>query len=751
MESQISKQRIRLVFFCNVSNVLTGREVENSSHDFDTSVGPAQDATRGKGAGGPTKPAVQAAATKPIDPPQCDEKIASNILSSPMDGFHTVEEWINQAHSLRWYLATPANEDGTLPPGAQKLAFTPIDDGTCNVKSSVNIITAFHGSDGKCNGHYLQPLAPREPAFRLDLTKFSDEDVKHILNSPGFQIQYEKDGRHPSIPMDRQDAMDRTETRTLHHGFAVFGDAWDSLANEPTQCFGTWAQNKLGYLSEMQQKASPENPVTDIFPFLTIKAAEIMRGPRDLFYGSKDPDTGIEIKSKVLGCMNFTTTTVKLVEGENEDGQADPDKSPLQQRLSGVFLNVPAEPVSTSAAYCNGPVSEDDFCADNVLIALDFEICTNSTLINTMPLLPDTDCSVCLEKLDEQQVKLSCKHSLHSACIEALFEHAAKNGCQHIQCPNCRQVTSSTNLPNLEQYGASEHVAALQRRREEQQQNMEKSSQYHWWCLNPHYKVQWRVFNQIKCESITEKMQWILHSEDLMLDNYELSLRHVACMFRQWMENARRKSRKILLEIRVFTITMSNDLAEEWSASRTILQQIRNCSYNMSNDDNQERIENRMPELETLMADLKQQTEKDTVSNDDKRQRIETDMQKLNKLIEQLKQQTEKEAELGKYINVANEHVQVVISDLRFNLTESFSLDRLREWQNANVNTILLPSGWKKFCVSDADVEKFGHILRAQYPKHFRAPESDDQKREIEDRPSKKQKSDDDASDGEHV
>jgi len=368
----------------------------------------------------------------------------------------------------------------------------------------------------------------------------------------------------------------------------------------------------------------------------------------------------------IAGCMRFVPTTATPAIGQQSEGEKDGDASNVQKRFEGMFMQGAA--VATSVAISTTATSKTEFCPPNIAIVLTFEILTKCELISTTQMSDQKDCPICLEKLQEDKIPLQCKHFLCSDCCDLLLEDASKKCCRCIECPQCRTATFPQQLA---QFGDADRQARFQLQIAQKTENKRVSSQFFWWCRDASNRTLFRVASHLKCEAIYQNVKTLLESQQVNLQNYETFVHSVNKIFTDWMHEARSNSRKINAKI-------------------------QECSRSMHN------------------------------ANDG--QSINCALKQLQKLITDLEQQTKEEADIVDYIAEAKINIQAVFCGLTCNLQETRTLETLRAWQCASVGTQILPPGWGKHCVSEEDLDKYGHILRYKWPKSFSLSEMRPQK-----------------------
>jgi len=80
-------------------------------------------------------------------------------------------------------------------------------------------------------------------------------------------------------------------------------------------------------------------------------------------------------------------------------------------------------------------------------------------------------------------------------------------------------------------------------------------------------------------------------------------------------------------------------------------------------------------------------------------------------------QKQSEETQLFDYMSKVHAHVQAIQFDVRMNVKNS---DDLQNWRRAKMDIQKIPPGYERFCVPPEDMERFGVILRAKFPAHFR-------------------------------
>ena len=578
----------------------------------------------------------------------------------------TSEQFVRQLHNenvVKCFLTNP-KVDGKQPDNAVWLQLKPNDPDSVPTLSCMGEMVPLYNKNGKADKHFLKMLAPTKPTFTLDMTNYTCEELNQVLASGPLEFAYIKTGRDETIPKSVQEAMDRITDKTRHHVFLVTEEQMLEL-QQPNMCWKSWSGTEDFDDDEDKEKCP-------CYHSEMAKSSSVENPADDRFpwltikpevMQRDDSLPRLDYTDKtMMGCVQLEATKVVHTAGENDDGEAG--QRPQQQRLGGAFLKTAAG-VSCSAERSTAGSSQRKFCEENVAFVFKMQIKTTSKIITTNP-INDTVCPICLDNLGEDKIALECQHQLHPECYKQLWQYAVKKSGKHIKCPTCCHPTSWTHCA---QYGDVDYRASVQDQIAEEKQQMQLSLQFVAWLRQEETRS--KIWNHIRCESIYKNAKKLLNPEEVKLSNYEAVITSVQNIF----------------ETRGYGTAGENWIMVARSKSCQINRQIQNCLW--------------------------------TIATAKNVQSINEAQQKMNQLIADLNQQIDAESELVKYICDLQAHVQVLCSSLEFNLKEQCTLDTLRAWQIANAEVQILLPGWEKFCISNEELQQFGHILRGKWPTHF--------------------------------
>lgn len=705
------RQTIKLVTYAHVTDLLTGAEKTHDDDDcHDARVGGRTTRTKG---GEQPPPATRSAATRspgsasqsnasapaehPIESavPNCQNEEHNRILDMKMDNGHTLRTYVKQLHYCAWSLATPT-VNGISPPNAVRLDFKSINDDELNDSDVASCV------------------------------KFITPQYTQTGSVSGHFLQ-ELEESKATLTMDLTKESDQRVKEMLESGPLQLN--MERLGRPPD--IPTNVQKEMDTKAEKTKQIVFVVPNGKIYDKLSDEPNACWmrwalnneeRGcvwhsemayselKRDSFptLSITEPEImcgfprNLELQEGhdqlgITGCMRFVSTTATPAIDEQSEGKKDGNASNVQKRFQGMFIEGAAVPISYDISTT--ATSNTKFCPDNIAIVLTLEIVTKTELTDITKMSNEKYCPICLDPMKEgQTVKLECNHKLCCDCCDLLLENASKNCSRCIECPLCRTASYPEQCA---QFGDAGRQARLQLQIEQKLENKRVSRDFFWWCTKASNRALFKISSHIKCEAIHENVTTLLGSPLVNLGNYETFMHRVYKIFTNWLDEARSNSHKINAKI-------------------------QECNRSVRNAKDVHSINSAVQQLQELMTDLVQQTQE--------------------------------EAEIVDYITKAKIDMQAIFCGLTCNLQETRTLETLRAWQLASVGTQILPPGWEKFCVSNEELQKYGHILRHKWPKNFRSPEHrPDQKRKSEDcesdgvPESKKQKSHGDASDGENV